>query len=910
MSLIIKSRFYNKSSNVIIDYSEKNFTRQKKEIRESGTLYRKGNKLTFKLAGALNTTDNSNENTNYINDQRLVNLISIEKKDGGNFEIDCGNWPKDIIDLLDQDATYFLYKGSTIENFMKDKHIYHILSQGDIIKIGKIYLKVLHIRLNNQNKKFIKTSSSKGESDNINKSKNNSKEDNDDKNKEGQNTTEIKNNVLIEIEADNNPKTRNKKNKKRQSTTETHKLNAENLISNKKVNVSMIMSQKLNITPLEIDINNINEADIENIKQPIKVKKTRNKSRKNTKVSKKEVKNNKIKNIEQIKLQNKICRICLSGETNSSKNPLICPCICKGSMKFIHYLCLKNWLNLKIESELGSNNIETDRPTITYSADDIFCELCKSKFPDYVKHNGKLYNVTFYKPKYDQFLVLESVRNDNRRTRFIHIIPLNNFAMHRIGRLNNCDLSLPDSSISRVHCCFYIENNQLVLENNSKFGTKVLIQKQKLNMVQDYPLCIETQNTYLKLYIEKKFNLFTCCNSSTKSQIKIYPYQTQNQKGFDLFCSMVFKDDDDDYSDNENKKDKKEDENINLIENNNKEDDKKEIIKSESGSEDIKNNDKRSQEINKEENKDFTEKEEKNLIEIKLGEEKNLNEETKVKESEKNINIINENFQNKLSDKNEPKENLIDDDKIKEDKTEEREKAENLNLIHNEVNSNNKKKEFPLNCIKLNKIKNFDLISEKIKSNSKKEFSINEKKNDEISNKSMRNLISKIDKDSSKINNKETENPKEYLIQLESEQCVEKEKKSVINNLFKNNDIQTLKGYADDIDINKKQKESDKNNETESYKSNKSINLDKINNLSYKRLGERLDNKNNFSFAYNYDSIFGLIPNEKNESFLLFAPKHNKNIKFGNYNIHFESEKITDKKPAKKMWDIFNWELK
>ena len=46
--------------------------------------------------------------------------------------------------------------------------------------------------------------------------------------------------------------------------------------------------------------------------------------------------------------------------------------------------------------------------------------------------------------------------------------------------------------------------------------------------------------------------------------------------------------------------------------------------------------------------------------------------------------------------------------------------------------SNNKKKEFPLNCIKLNKIKNFDLISEKIKSNSKKEFSINEKKNDEI----------------------------------------------------------------------------------------------------------------------------------------------------------------------------------
>ena len=77
----------------------------------------------------------------------MINLISIEKKDGNNFEIDCGNWSKDILELLDQDATFFLYKGSTIENFMKDKHRYHVLSQGDILKIGKIYLKVLHIRL-------------------------------------------------------------------------------------------------------------------------------------------------------------------------------------------------------------------------------------------------------------------------------------------------------------------------------------------------------------------------------------------------------------------------------------------------------------------------------------------------------------------------------------------------------------------------------------------------------------------------------------------------------------------------------------------------------------------------------------------------------------------------------------------
>jgi hypothetical protein len=39
---------------------------------------------------------------------------------------------------------------------MKDKHRYHILSQGDIVKIGKIYLKVLHIKLIKPEQKILK----------------------------------------------------------------------------------------------------------------------------------------------------------------------------------------------------------------------------------------------------------------------------------------------------------------------------------------------------------------------------------------------------------------------------------------------------------------------------------------------------------------------------------------------------------------------------------------------------------------------------------------------------------------------------------------------------------------------------------------------------------------------------------
>lgn len=38
----------------------------------------------------------------------------------------------------------------------------------------------------------------------------------------------------------------------------------------------------------------------------------------------------------------KICRICFENET--SENPLISPCECSGSMKYIHEECLKKWI--------------------------------------------------------------------------------------------------------------------------------------------------------------------------------------------------------------------------------------------------------------------------------------------------------------------------------------------------------------------------------------------------------------------------------------------------------------------------------------------------------------------------------------------------------------------------------------
>ena len=42
----------------------------------------------------------------------------------------------------------------------------------------------------------------------------------------------------------------------------------------------------------------------------------------------------------------KSCRICLE-EHEEEKNPLITPCKCIGSVRFIHMDCLKEWLDSK-----------------------------------------------------------------------------------------------------------------------------------------------------------------------------------------------------------------------------------------------------------------------------------------------------------------------------------------------------------------------------------------------------------------------------------------------------------------------------------------------------------------------------------------------------------------------------------
>ena len=187
------------------------------------------------------------------------------------------------------------------------------------------------------------------------------------------------------------------------------------------------------------------------------------------------------------------------------------------------------------------------------------------------------------------------------------------------------------------------------MENNSKYGTKILVQNNSLVMSLSFPLCLEIQNTYLKLILKKNFSFFGCCGVNTTTISKMLVYQEQNEKGFDIFCSMFIKEDDE----NEEQKDS----NTNSDLNNNRENSNDKKL-----NEDIKNNE------NDEDNYSRINRNKKMKITDECIVDKKSNKEIS-KENFKNYSINEQEFNNLLNNLNEfSKEEILNKKENNEEK--------------------------------------------------------------------------------------------------------------------------------------------------------------------------------------------------------------------------------------------------
>ena len=540
--LFVKAKMWSNESLELIDFNKYNYDQSEIKIRSSGTLLREDKSIFFKEGKNKENIENN-----------PFELFSINhNKKNGFYYINCDIPPKELSKLADKSGTYIVYKGNKYKNIDKIFEKYYKLSQGDIIKMGKIFLKVIDINMSqNENYKyetdFNDSNNSKASifrcssfrSDMVN----------------GQQiihgmyspSSKLKDNKcfkLMNYMNDNKNKSnisifagkhtfRNKKG--------TDKLpfiykNSFSLNRNNSANEDLFISSKNKKSKL-------NKNNYE-LNFPIEKEKKIKLSLLNNKILNLGI---NVKNIQNKKP--KVCRICY-GKDNNIENPLICPCTCKGSMKYIHYQCLKNWLNSKIEAE-SSLDSDTEEVGITYCSKDLSCELCKTKLPDYINHKGKIYNITFYKPKFKQFIILESMRADKSKTKFIHILSFDNKNQIVLGRANDCDLSFPELSVSRYHCFINKDINKIYLEdNNSKFGTLVLLQNPNILMIDNSPLRLQKKRVYLKIKLLIPSSIFSCCDANTFDS-KIFSYQAQNKKSFDVMSSFVIKNDNLDTNEND-----------------------------------------------------------------------------------------------------------------------------------------------------------------------------------------------------------------------------------------------------------------------------------------------------------------------------------------------------------------------
>ena len=530
--LLITTKIWQKETFELIDYLSDDTIKTKMKVNSSGVLSRKDKDITFIQGENLDASPSD--------------LLTIKKDNSlGKYVINCGNWSKDLSKLIEQKGAYLVYRGLSLKELNKNfTYRYYKLSQGDIFKIGRVYFKVLDIHLKDDSSEIKSNSENTVKGTMIKSSSCNS----------------------IMVNGQEIIKGAFSKNQQKMQNNKLSFSKKENINNNSALTLKKIINNENESMNLTIKNKNVILPKISSTNELISIK---NKSKKNNGKGKK-IENIKkeliLKKPNKNKIKNKpLCRICY-GEDSTTENPLICPCVCKGSMKYIHYECLKNWLNSKIEEDMSMDDKDREIESISYNRKDISCELCKEKLPDYIKYKGQYYNICFYKPRFEEFIVLESVQVDKDRTKFIHLISFDNKYTINMGRANECELSIAELSVSRYHCMIHKEDGELFLEDNSsKFGTLVLVQNNNLIMNDYIPLKVQINKTFIKITVKKPYS-FSCCGNQSTLESKKYNYQVQNRKCFDVLSYFVFKDNDNNLDDDE---DEEEEVNVNIDSKNN-----------------------------------------------------------------------------------------------------------------------------------------------------------------------------------------------------------------------------------------------------------------------------------------------------------------------------------------------------
>ena len=223
---------------------------------------------------------------------------------------------------------------------------------------------------------------------------------------------------------------------------------------------------------------------------------------------------NKLKDVNK-KQKTYRCRICFCDGNFEGINPLISPCKCSGSVKYIHLNCLRKWLTSKITTKVSSTN-----DIYCYVYKSLKCEICQSIIPEIAEFRGKFISLLDFKNIDSPYIILQSMYQYNYLNKnttdlniiFVISLKTNNYV--NIGRANNSNIRLSDVSVSRNHAKITFSKGDFYLEDiGSKFGTLVLIQNNIL-FLPNKDINIQTGKSHFLFKLKRTcLGLFKCYNN-------------------------------------------------------------------------------------------------------------------------------------------------------------------------------------------------------------------------------------------------------------------------------------------------------------------------------------------------------------------------------------------------------------
>ena len=198
-----------------------------------------------------------------------------------------------------------------------------------------------------------------------------------------------------------------------------------------------------------------------------------------------------------------ICRICLSEEYEEN-NPLIHPCNCDGTMKYIHLQCLR----LLIQSKIKKTETESCK---VFTFKTLECEICKMVFPEKIRIKGSIFSIIDLEKPDKDYLILDGLIKEIPEEKSIFIVHFKNKKEIKIGRATDANIRLSDISVSRAHAIITQYNDNFYLhDTNSKFGT-LISAGNKFCILYNKPFCVQKGNILFEFLMKKTFCAILRC---------------------------------------------------------------------------------------------------------------------------------------------------------------------------------------------------------------------------------------------------------------------------------------------------------------------------------------------------------------------------------------------------------------